>query len=362
MLALVLAGGAGGRLGALTRERAKPVLPFGGVYRLIDFPLSNCHHSRVSDVWVLQQYEAHSVSEYLANGRPWDLDRTYGGLRVVHPYLGDDESGWYEGNADAIHRNREAIERFAPDVVLTVSADAVYQLDYGAVVSTHVEREAEVTMVTARVGGEDARRLGVVEVGRDDAVKGFTYKPDDPSGDTAAIEVFAYDTAVLLETLGELDGRDEELADFGHSLLPALVARGRAVAFVLSGYWRDVGTIASYWEAHMDLLGAAPRLLLDDRDWPVLTRAQLRPPARVTRSGSVEDSLLSPGCFVAGRVVRSVLGPGVIVERGAEIVAGVVLDDAHVSASVARVIVDADAEVEEDAGGGDEIAVVEAGG
>src|SRR3712207_8783285 len=134
VLALVLAGGEGGRLDPLTLERPKPALPFGGVYRLIDFPLSNCHHSRISDLWVLQQYEAHTLSEYLSSGRPWDLDRTYGGLRIVHPYLGDEESGWYEGNADAIQRNREAIARFAPEVVLTLSADAVYRLDYSAIV------------------------------------------------------------------------------------------------------------------------------------------------------------------------------------------------------------------------------------
>ena len=175
VLALVLAGGEGGRLDPLTRERAKPALPFAGVYRLIDFPLSNCHHSRISDVWVLQQYEAHTLSEYLANGRPWDLDRTYGGLRVVHPYLGDDESGWYEGNADAIHRNREAIEAFDPEVVLVLSADAVYTLDYGRVLEGHLEREAEVTLVTKRVGREEASRFGVVELDGDSRVRAFEY-------------------------------------------------------------------------------------------------------------------------------------------------------------------------------------------
>ena len=357
VLALVLAGGEGGRLDPLTRERPKPALPFGGVYRLIDFPLSNCHHSRFSDVWVLQQYEAHTLSEYLSNGRPWDLDRTYGGLRIVHPYLGDEESGWYEGNADAIQRNREAIARFDPEIVVTLSGDAVYRLDYGAVVAEHLERRAEVTIVTTTVAPEEASRFGVVDVSGDGRVTRFAYKPDEPEGGTVTTEVFVYDASILLATLADLTESGEALSDFGNALLPTLVDRGRAFATDIGGYWRDVGTIESYWKTHMDLLGDEPPLQLDDRDWPILTKAEVRSPAAVAPGARVEDARLSPGCVVRGRVVRSVLAPGVVVERDAEVLDSVVLEDAHIAASVDRAVVDAGVRVTEAIAGGDSIAV-----
>jgi glucose-1-phosphate adenylyltransferase len=359
-LGLVLAGGEGGRLGALTEERAKPVLPFAGVYRLIDFPLSNCHHSRVSDVWVLQQYEAHSLSAYLANGRPWDLDRTYGGLRVVQPYTGDPESGFYEGNADAIHRNREAIAEFDPDVVLVLSADAVYRLDYGEVIDEHRDRGAELTMVTTEVDREEAGRFGVVENEGDGRVTGFEYKPDEPRSGVVTTEVFVYDAAVLLETLAELaDGDGGGLEDFGDGLVPRLVAGGKAYARPLGGYWRDVGTVESYWQAHLDLLDGEPGLRLDDPEWPILTRASQRPPARIESSARIERSLVSPGCEVRGRVVHSVLAPGVVVEEGAEVVDSVVLTEARIGASVSRAVIDMHADVRTAVSGDDGIAVVD---
>ena len=363
VLTLVLAGGEGGRLEPLTRERAKPALPFGGVYRLIDFPLSNCHHSRMSDVWVLQQYEPHSLSEYLANGRPWDLDRTFGGLRVVQPYLGDEESGWYEGNADAIHSNREAIVDFDPDVVLVLSADAVYALDYDAVVARHLERGAEVSMVTTRVPVEQAGRYGVVEVGDGDRVERFEYKPDKPHSEVVTTEVFVYDAALLLDTLAKAADSDDGAADFGDELLPRLVERGSAYAHALEGYWRDVGTIDSYWQAHMDLLEPdGPQL--DDPEWPILTRAHARRPARIETRARVEDALVSPACRIEGEVRRSVLGPGVVVERGARVEDAVVLPDATIAAgaSVRRAVVDEGMRVEPgEHGGDDEVAVLSDG-
>jgi glucose-1-phosphate adenylyltransferase len=358
VLALVLAGGEGGRLGPLTEERAKPALPFAGVYRLIDFPLSNCHHSRISDVWVIQQYEPHSLAEHLANGRPWDLDRTFGGLRVVHPSTGDEESGFYEGNADAIHRTREAIEEFDPEVILVLSADAVYRLDLQDVVDLHREVRADVTMVTTELPREEASRFGVVEVAGDGRVERFEYKPERPSTGTVAIEVFAYDARLLLDTLAELADGEDGLEDFGHQLLPALVDRGNAHARDLRGYWRDVGTPASYWRGHMDLLGPRPALELDDPAWPILTHAAQRPPARIERGAAVEDSLVSPGCVVRGRVVRSVLGSGAVIEAGTTVRESVVLTSAHVAADVTRAIVNIGAEVTEPTEGDHEPAVV----
>ena len=360
MLGLVLAGGEGGRLGPLTEGRAKPVLPFGGVYRLIDFPLSNCHHSRVSDVWVIQQYEAHSLSEHLANGRPWDLDRTWGGLRVVHPTTGegDDGSGFYEGNADAIHRNREAIENFDPELVLVLSADAAYRLDYAEVLKRHRERGAEATAVTTVKSAEEASRLGTVVLDAKGLVTDFEYKPKEPQSDVVTTEVFVYDAKVLLGTLAELDREGEGLADFGNALLPRLVERGKTWADDLGGYWRDLGTIESYWQAHMDLLQPEPELRLDDPAWPILTRASQRPPARVQATARIEGSLISPGCNVKGRVVRSVLGPGVVVDEGVEVIDSVVLGDSLIAADLRRAIIDEGANVEQETSGGDEPAVI----
>ena len=357
VLALVVAGGEGTRLKPLTENRAKPALPFGGVYRLIDFPLSNCHHSRVSDVWVIQQYEAHTLSEHLANGRPWDLDRTWGGLRVVHPTTGD-ESGFYKGNADAINRNRTAIERFQPELLLVLSADGIYKLDYANVLEHHIERQAEATLVTTRTSLEEASRLGTVSVDGSGLVTEFEYKPDHPSSGIVTTEVFVYDAQVLLRTLADLEAEGEELSDFGHSLLPRLVERGKTRAYDLGGYWQDVGTLESYWEAHMQLLEPKPPLQLDDPEWPILTRASQRPPARVEKPATVDTSLLSPGCTVRGKVVRSVIGPGVTVEEGISVVDSVVLGRSHVGADLERAIVDLGADVVRPATGGDEPAVV----
>ena len=367
VLALVLAGGEGGRLAPLTDERAKPVTPFAGSYRLIDFPLSNCVHSGVNDVWVIQQFEPHELTKQLANGRPWDLDRTRGGLRILHPYLGDSESGWYEGNADAIYRNRKVIADEDPDVLLVLSADHVYKLDYADVVADLLESGAVVTMVTTTVPKEDASRYGVVEVDGDGKVREFEYKPDDPKSGVVTTEVFAYDARRLLQTLDELadEGDSSGLSDFGHDLLPRLVDEGSARGFELDGYWRDVGTIESYWDAHMDLLEAEPRLTLDDPAWPILTTGLQRSPARVEASATLDGVLVAAGAQVRGTVVRSVLAPGVVVERGAEVRDAILLHDSYVGAGarVTRAILDEQAHVEGDAvvEGTDEVAVVATG-
>ena len=347
VLALVLAGGEGTRLAPLTSTRAKPALPYAGVYRLIDFPLSNCLHSGIADVWVLQQYEPHELTRQLANGRPWDLDRTYGGLRILHPYVGDSESGWYEGNADALFRNREVIAEFDPDVLLVLSADHVYKLDYGAVIAHHAETGGAVTMVTTAVAPDDAGRYAIVDTAADGRVNDFEYKPDRPKTRTATAEVFAYDAAALLETLAELAADDGVGGDFGDALLPRLVDEKRAYAYPLEGYWRDVGTIESYWRSHMDLIEPEPPFVLDDPDWPILTLGLQRPPARIERTASVDASWISGGAVVRGTVERSVLGPGVVVEEGATVRESVVFHDVHMrrSAVVQRAVVDEQAEI-----------------
>ena len=332
-------------MGALTERRAKPALPFAGLYRLIDFPLSNCANSAISDVWVLQQYQPHSLEDHLANGRPWDLDRTEGGLLILHPFTGGEGEGFTEGNADALWRHRKLIGEFGADVVLVLSADAVYTLDYRTVVDAHLDHDADVTMVTKTVD-EDPGRFGVVTVDADRRVREFSYKPDDPQSDLVTTEIFAYRPEALLEALEDVSRDDEPLADFGDSLLPRMVGDGRAFDFRLEGYWRDVGTPESYWQAHQDLVEGSG-IDLDDLAWRIRTTAGHRPPARVEAGATVEDSLLSPACRVAGRVTRSVLSPGVVVEAGAEVDNAVILHGAVIRAGarVERAIVDSQVEV-----------------
>ncbi len=355
-LALVLAGGAGSRMGALTDTRAKPALPFGGVYRLVDFPLSNCSNSGMEDVWVIQQYEPYTLEGHLANGRPWDLDRTTGGLLILHPFLGSDGEGFPEGNADALWRHHRLITEFDADVLLVLSADAVYTFDYRDLVDTHLATGADVTMATTTVK-ENPGRFGVITADGDGRVRDFEYKPSAPKSDVVTMEIFTYRPSALLGTLEELAEEGEERSDFGHGLLPRLVSHAKAFEHRFEHYWRDLGTTEAYWEAHQDLLQGAAVDLHDPR-WPIRTSGGHQPPARITRSGTVHDSLVSPASTVAGRVVDSVLCPGVVVEEGAVVDHAVVLDHAVIRAGahVEQAIVDAGADVacDEEVRGGDD--------
>ena len=350
ILALIMAGGAGSRMEVLTKVRAKPALPYAGVYRLIDFPLSHCVHSAISDVWIVEQFQPQSLNDHLVNGRPWDLDRTYGGLRVLPPFTGTPESGWHQGNADAIFRNKRFIREFAPDLLVVLSADHIYKLDYRQVIDAHLSHHADVTLVTTQVPLDQASRFGTVQVNAQGKVTQFAYKPEQPQSTTVTTEVFVYNAPKLLDTLDELVARkrgasDDEnatLKDFGHELLPLLVETGHAFAFPLDGYWRDVGTIDSYWASHMDLLADEPPLNLDEPNWPILTFGSQRLPARIAASARIEDSLIAPGCQIRGHVAHSVLGPGVIVEQGAVVRNAIVFHDTIIAAgaTVDHAIVD----------------------
>jgi glucose-1-phosphate adenylyltransferase len=342
---VILAGGAGGRLELLTKSRAKPAVPFGGMYRLIDFPLTNCLHSGLADVWVIEQFNPVSLTDHLANGRPWDLDRTTGGLLVLHPRLGEGADGWHQGTADALWRNASLIREFDAQALIVVSADAVYRLDYSALVERHVRSGATVTMVTTRVPKADAGRYGVVEVDDDGRITGYAYKPEEPATDLVANEVFAFTPDVLLDILDELAGDDEdaELEDLGHGVLPRLVEAGGAMECRFDDYWRDVGLVDSYWAAHMDLVAPDPPFPLDHPSWPILTSGGRHGPAGIRAGAEAIDVVLSPGVSVGGRVERSVLAPGVVVEPGAIVRDSVLLHDVVVEggAVVERAVLDA---------------------
>lgn len=342
MLALIQAGGAGGRMEVLTRERAKPALPFMGVFQLVDIPLSNLTHSGITDVWLSLQYQGSTLEEQVANGRAWDLDRSRGGLRLLMPEQGTgglDEEGFARGNADELYRVRRQLTDFAPEALLVMSADHVYRLDYTEVLATHRRHGAECTVVTTEVPLEEAAEHACVEYDGDGLVTGFDYKPAEPRTGTIASEVFVYDPGVLVEVLEELhrelgpesDAGDSGLADFGDHLLPRLVGRGRTVAHPLEGYWVDLGQPHHYLRAHRDFL-TDDHDLLSQPDWPLLTLQPQRAPARLLGGADVVDSMLSPGSRVAGTVRRSVLGPGVVVEAGAEVSDSVVFRDSVVRA------------------------------
>jgi glucose-1-phosphate adenylyltransferase len=347
VLALVQAGGQGSRMDVLTRERAKPALPYGGVHRLIDFALSGLVHADLSDVWVSLEYQVTSIDEYLSGGRPWSLDRNRGGFRRIVPQTGTGpatESGFAHGNGDLLLRMSADLESFGAPTLVVCSADHVFNMDLAPVVEEHVNAGRAATVLTSEVTKKDASDNVVVVTGRGGAVTAVEHKPSRPSTGTVATEIFVYDTAVLLETLHELRAelvgeQDEEdaqdgdsgIGDFGEHLLPRLVDRGKVVAVPLTGYWRDVGQPGLYLQSHRDLLAGRVDVF-DHPGRPVISHWPDRPAARVRAAGECRDSLLSPGADVSGTVVGSVLGPGVVVEKGAEVHDSVVMEDCVIRA------------------------------
>lgn len=325
----------------LTVARAKPALPYAGVYRLIDISLSNIRNSGITDAWLVVQFETQSIVNSVANGRPWDLDRTRGGLQIVPPQQeGEDAEGvWHEGNADAIYQNREIIRAFDPDVLLVLSADHIYKLDFNDVIDQHLETGAEATIVTTEVPIDQASNHGTVMVNKSGKVTGFEYKPEKPKSGIVTTEIFVYSPNVVIDTLEKLSARNSDkdepssgLEDFGNELLPELVANGNVRDFRLPGYWKDVGRPETYFESHMQLLEDHPDLDLDDPKWPIFTLNPQRMPARIHGTARIDHSLVSPGCDIAGKVERSVLSPGVIVEEGATIRDAIILQDVTVRA------------------------------
>jgi glucose-1-phosphate adenylyltransferase len=358
VLALIQAGGAGGRMDVLTRERAKPALPFAGSYQLIDFSLSNLANSGITDVWLSVQFLGSTLEEDVLNGRPWDLDRNRGGLRLLMPQQGTgstDEEGFATGNADELYRIRDRITADAPEALVVLSADHVYRLDLMDAVRTHRRHGAECTLVTTTVPIEEAGDHATVVADDDGRVTAFAYKPAAPSTTTVAAEIFVYDPAVLVEVVEELHRElgpdagegDTGLGDYGEHLVPRLVERGRVVAHALEGYWKDLGQPHKYLAAHRDVLTDDVGVF-DDPDWPIVSHQPQRVPARVLDGGRAVDSMLSPGSRVSGTVLRSVLGPGVVVEAGAQVRDSVVFADTVVcpGARVDRAVVDRDCVIE----------------
>ncbi len=358
VLAVILAGGQGERLSLLSQKRAKPAVPFAGKYRIIDFALSNCVNSGIFDVAVLTQYRPHSLHDHLGVGKPWDLDRQQGGIHLLQPYTGRQDSDWYQGTADAVYQNLSFIMEARCDYVLILAGDHIYRMDYGPMIAFHQQRNADVTLGAVVVPLEEGHRFGILETDAEGRVISFVEKPDKPRGTLGSMGIYVFSRDTLARLLIE-DARPHEAGgtlpggqvtssqhDFGRNVIPSMVARGeRVYTYPFTGYWQDVGTIYSYWETHMELLGDRPAFDLYDPSWVIHTRSEERPPAHIHSGAQVVDSLISHGCIIRGQVERSVLSPGVIVQEGAVVRESVVLFDTVIGAGsvLDRVILDKEA-------------------
>ena len=332
-VAMLLAGGQGSRLYALTEKIAKPAVPFGGKYRIIDFTLSNTINSGIDTVGVLTQYQPLVLNDYIGNGAPWDLDRTYGGVKILPPYQGKHGADWYKGTANAIYQNMEFIDRYSPEYVLILSGDHIYKMDYYRMLEYHKKVGAECTIAVIDVPIEEASRFGIMSTYDDGKIFKFSEKPKNPDSTKASMGIYIFNKKKLFEYLTE-DAKNEDSAnDFGKNIIPSMLAAGEPMyAYPFEGYWKDVGTISSLWEANMDLLGDKPALNLNDDSWRIYARHSAETPQFIGAEAVVENSSVTEGCEIYGTVINSVLGSDVFVEAGAVVRDSVVMDGVHVCA------------------------------
>ena len=337
-MAMVLAGGEGERLSILSSVRAKPAVPFGGKYRIIDFTLSNCVNSDINDVVVLTQYNPRSLNDHIGLGRPWDLDRAKGGIKLLQPYIARGRvAEWYRGTADAVLRNVSILERSDADTILVLAGDHIYKMDYAPFIAAHRRKRADVTIAVRRVPLAEASRMGILALDENDRIVEWQEKPKVPKSDLASMGVYVFSRRALLKWL------DEDRVDFGRNVIPAMLDGGaRVYGYQFAGYWQDVGTIQSFWEANMALLVDHPELDLYDKDWVIHTKSEERAPAKLGPTAQVHRSLISHGCVIDGMVVNSVLSPGVRVGVGAVVRDSIVMFDSLIGsrAVIDRAILD----------------------
>ncbi|TWT04338.1 glucose-1-phosphate adenylyltransferase [Planococcus sp. CPCC 101016] len=332
VVAMLLAGGQGSRLKSLTYTIAKPALPFGGKYRIIDFPLSNCTNSGIETVGVLTQYQPHMLHEYIGLGTPWDLDRHNGGVTMLPPYAEIDGIKWYAGTASAIYQNISFLQSCEPEYVLILSGDHIYKMDYELLIEYHKEHEADVTISVLEVPWEDASRFGVVNVDDNLNVMEFDEKPKNPKSNLASMGVYVFNWKKLKEYLETDNVNEESSHDFGKDILPNMLENGqKMVAYPFKGYWKDVGTVESLWEANMDLLDLNSGLNLHDPGWRIFSSNPQLPPQIITESGDVQGSMVNEGCVISGEVVKSVIFQKVKIEEGASVSESVVMSGVSIS-------------------------------
>lgn len=349
-IAMLLAGGQGSRLYTLTEQNAKPAVPFGGKYRIIDFPLSNCINSGIDTVGVLTQYQPLELNEYIGNGQPWDLDRTYGGVSILPPYQGKKSANWYKGTANAIYQNINFIESYGPEYVLILSGDHIYKMNYNAMLQYHKQKNADCTIAVIDVPMDQASRFGIMNTLDDGSEKIYEFeeKPQHPKSTKASMGIYIFTTSVLLDYLR----RDEEdplsSNDFGKNIIPNMLGDGMAMyAYPFDGYWKDVGTISSLWSANMDLLGDSPAFRLNDRSWRIYSRNYANPPHFVGEGAVIKNSIVTEGCRIYGTVENSVLFNGVKIAKGAVVKDSVIMSGVEIAsgAVVEYSIVDTDTKI-----------------
>ena len=352
MIAMLLAGGQGSRLYVLTNNRAKPAVPFGGKYRIIDFTLSNCSNSGIDTVGVLTQYKPMELNAYIGNGQPWDLDRMNGGIHVLPPYVTADESQWYKGTANAIYQNMEFIEQYSPTYVLVLSGDHVYKMDYSKMLSFHKEKNADATIAVMEVPIDEASSYGIMNTNDDFSIYEFCEKPKEPKSNKASMGVYIFTWEKLKKYLTEDENDKNSSNDFGKNIIPKMLNSGEKMfAYPFDGYWKDVGTIDNLWEANMDLLNPKISLNLSDPLWRIYCRHSLTTPQYVGKYADLKNSMITDGCRVFAKVNNSILFSDVSAEQNAEICYSVVMRNAKIGkgARVLYAIVADDAVIEDGA-------------
>ena len=327
-IAMLLAGGQGSRLYALTNNIAKPAVSFGGKYRIIDFPLSNCINSGIDTVGVLTQYQPLILNYYIGNGQPWDLDRSFGGVTILPPYQGKNSSDWYKGTANAIYQNIRFIKQYNPDYVLVLSGDHIYKMNYSKMLNYHILKGADCTIAAINVPKEEASRFGILNTTKDGVIYQFEEKPKKPKSTLASMGIYIFSADKLYSYLEEDSKNMKSNNDFGKDILPKMLADGeKMMAYEFSGYWKDVGTIDSLYEANMDLLGDDPKFDVTDNSWKIQSRSPLAPPHYIGSDGKSINSIIMSGCEVNGVVENSILASDVVVNKGAVIKNSVIMSD-----------------------------------
>ena len=331
-VAMLLAGGQGSRLYALTEKTAKPAVPFGGKYRIIDFPLSNCVNSQIYTVGVLTQYQTVVLNEYIGYGQPWDLDKMQSGVMVLPPYQAKEGADWYKGTANAIYQNLNFINRYDPDYVLILSGAHIYKMDYSKMIDAHVKNGADCTIAVLEVSLEEASRFGIMNTDDNLKILEFEEKPAHPKSTKASMGIYVFSRKVLEKYLIEDENDPDSVNDFGKNVIPKMLADGCSMfAYPFEGYWKDVGTVSSLWEANMDLLGENPKFPIYDSSWRIFSRNEPLPPHYISSTSEISNSFITEGCVIEGEVHNSILFSGVKVERGAVIRDSVVMSNVTVS-------------------------------
>jgi glucose-1-phosphate adenylyltransferase len=333
MVAMLLAGGKGTRLGVLTKNIAKPAVPFGAEYRLIDFPLSNCTNSGITTVGVLTQYKPLVLNSYIGSGSSWDLDRHNGGVTVLPPYVKEGGGSWYKGTADAIYQNIEFIDIHDPEYVLVLSGDHIYKMDYAEMLNYHKAKNADISIGVLEVPWEETHRFGIMNTNEDQKIIEFQEKPENAKNNLASMGIYIFNWEYLRKYLiEEAEANDDSAGDFGHNIIPKMMADNlNFYAYTFRDYWKDVGTIESYWQAHMDLLGEKPELDLQDRNWVIYSVNPNRPPQYLSEDAVVDNSMINKGTQIMGTVKNSVLFYGVKVAQDAVVEDSVILPNTRIS-------------------------------